>query len=736
MTSMDKNSDEGDFPMALRDEDGEAASCDVGDDEVEEVTPEVKTSARKTSLLPTRIWKFSARPCGSEIFSESGVSGDAVVGGGGEARGGSSVRKSAEAGVDQILRTANRYYNALVAIERSRHERYQAIRRVHAPELTALEAAWEAADNAIVELYRSVKKDRQTHFQKNRGEKRRILPPELEKQVEVLTAERDRLSTEAKTYRTAFAELIAPARAEFKRRTTERAGGAGPRTKSIVNSAVLAEMLTEEWHAAWKTLAASDDKAHTATIAARANCGLATGTYLAIEEAVQRAKKDSIPRPPRFHAYDGHGRMVVQAHGSYATACAPLISGKRGAKRKLSMTPAPHDPTKKGDQSKMMVVRLDQSVPRVGCRKMVMTVALHRIPPSDAVIKWAALVARRIGERNVYELQLTLEHASFAEPKRPAGMRTPAHIQIGWTSVEGGIRVAHYCSETGSEDDETGSEDVLPRSGSDVVLPIKILQQHDFAAAVESAADLHFEHIKRMLRRWMGGSNEPSKATAWRAGPHALTAWHRIESDHARLSFRHACLAYARYQLGVEKVAALWEEWKSKRLSSQKDLYAPASVQRRWLATRGLVDQSDRAAWALYTWARKDEHLRQYAADSRRRYANRRDAFYRGEAIRIATEFESVSVDNYKIAGLKQLPLLTMPGDAPRDQTQHNVQAAAPGRFREILLDVMGSRCTPCERPGGIEKPVTARKRKVRGKKGEVASAARKGGGDVAVTAE
>jgi len=53
-----------------------------------------------------------------------------------------------------------------------------------------------------------------------------------------------------------------------------------------------------------------------------------------------------------------------------------------------------------------------------------------------------------------------------------------------------------------------------------------------------------------------------------------------------------------------------------------------------------------------------------------------------------------------------------MPGDTPRDQSQHNVHAAAPGRFREILLEVMGTRCTPCERPSDGEKAGTVRTRK------------------------
>lgn len=61
---------------------------------------------RKTSTLPTRIWKFAAR-----------------------------LEAPREA--HEILWQATRYYNRLVEIERARHARFAAIRRTYAPDLAA-----------------------------------------------------------------------------------------------------------------------------------------------------------------------------------------------------------------------------------------------------------------------------------------------------------------------------------------------------------------------------------------------------------------------------------------------------------------------------------------------------------------------------------------------------------------------------------------------------------------------
>jgi hypothetical protein len=237
-------------------------------------------------------------------------------------------------------------------------------------------------------------------------------------------------------------------------------------------------------------------------------------------------------------------------------------------------------------------------------------------------------------------------------------------------------------------------------AGESVVVPDTILGQHEHAATMRSAADSHYDAIIALMRRWMSG------------GPHRFTAWHRMRKERDRAIFRRTAMAYAAFVLGDQRVRTMWGEWKVERLPRGEDLYPSWMVHRRWLAGRGMTSQSERAAWILYTWARKDDHLTQYAANDLARFVRRRDAFFRAAAIRIATEFSSVTVDDYKISTLKELPQLTMPGERPREIPQHNVHAAAPGRFREILLEVMGPRCTPCERSGGEKKGRPARREK------------------------
>jgi hypothetical protein len=599
-------------------------------------------TARKTSTLPTRIWKFAARVETTDVASE-------------------------------ILWRSSRYYNRLVEIERARTGRYSEIRRQFAPTLAALEAQWEELDQQVEQLYRDARAARQTHWRESGGERTRFLPPEYEARKVELTNRKLEVSKQAKPLRAEFAAQLEPGRAAFKERSQILANGGGPRTKSLANATVLKEMLSEnEWNGPWRAVATSDNVAHTQVIHARRDCKIYAGTYLGVEQAFARAKTDSAPKPPRFQRHDGGGRILVQLKKGTTWAS---LSNERVTVERL----APRD-EHRSPRSRMVRITLDQTPTDDGApMKIIAICRLHREPPADAEVKWLGLVFRRVGRRSTCLLQLTMEHASFADPKRPAGSRSKQHVRIGWSRLDDGIRVAQW-------------------PGGVVVCPDRILRQNSYAASIESATDRLYGEALRRLR------------AVTRLAGHRLTAWHRMGSDRARAQLRSWCEQYAEYVFGVEGVRERWRAWVLDRKSRREDLYAPM------MALRAMSggDSQESFAWWCWIWARKVAHLDQLAVDSRRRFTHRRDAHYRADAIRLATEFVELTIDNYSIAKLKELPPLTMPGEGVRDMAQSQLHSAAPGRFREILLEVMGPRCTPCERPSEevARKPKGKRKSK------------------------
>lgn len=593
---------------------------------------------RKTSETPTRIWKFAAN-------------------------------LETETVAREILWRRNRYYNALVEVEQARHARFVAIRATHAPELAALETRWEALDDQISNLYREAKRDRQAHWRETGGDKERLLPPEYETRKQSIEEAKKAVSQSAKPLRAAFAALLAPAREEYKRRTRERADGGGPRTKGRVNAEVLTEMLSEGvWHPAWKEIAKSDTEAHDRMRELRSSSGLYDGTYLDVEAAFARAKQDSSPSPPRFKRFALEGKIQVQMRNG--PRWSEIVASKR--LRIETLMPRNANPSAR---SNMRRIVMDQSV---GDDRLVVSAIcrLHRLPPADAEVKWVSLVVRPHG----CQLQITLEHDSFDQPKRPAGNETPVHVALGWARSEGGLRIARLMR---------GDFEIEAVHCHD-----NILNQKSHAELVESAADALGVRARRLLRKLL-----------YLRG-HRIH-WRALETDRNREWLRRRCEDYARHVLGGdEAVLERWRLWREQRNERGEDIYAPLSVLRR------TMEPEPALAWWCFLWARKDRHLERLAKDSLRRFANRRDAHYRREAIRIATRFESVTIDNYSIAKLKELEPLTLPGTGVRDLAQWQLHAAAPGRFREILLEVMGPRVTSIERPGDAKTPGTARGRK------------------------
>lgn len=598
---------------------------------------------------PTRVWKFHARPLD-------------------------------EREVNEWQRLTSRYYNNLIEIERSRLDRFTEIRRELASDLAALEDAYAAADDLKAKLIREQKRRRQAHWRATKGEKSLRLDADLASRIERADEEKKSASAAAKPLRKAFNARLKAPRAEYKERRTARAveltkgdGKPGPRTRERANAEVFEEMLADESiDEAWRRITESDARALAESKAARAACGLAPGTYLQVEDAVKQAVKMSSPRPPRHRRHDGKIAIQLTGHVTFAD----LLRGT--SKLRLVSDPKPG---RKGKSEEHLVAQI-----RVGSNPdrspiwLSASVRLHRRPPDDARVRWAWIVSRKRGERRRYELQLVLQHPSFGEPKRPPGVGHGGHVCLGWASVRAGVRVAHW-------------------PGGELIVPARMIERAQHAERLIGHADMHYEDVVRLLRRWqaLGGSR---------------LNWARLaRGERRRLWVRGLAERYAEHWLGRDGVRALWMQWRADRLAAGLDLHASMGGALPWLRGQGMAASPEvRLAWWLWTWARKDRHLRQWAADARAGFENARDALFRESVIRLSTQYETLTIDSYSIAKLKELPApLRVTGDVVIPVAQHHVQLVAPGRFREMLREVMGGRCEPRERSGDDLGPESAR---------------------------
>ena len=581
--------------------------------------------------------------------------------------------------VHHILRLCNRYYNKLVEIERERSNRFREARRRFSPELGRLEDEWMALDESVEALYREAKKSRQDYWRETKGDKRRLLPPEFEARKEALDAQKKVVSEQAKELREQFKALLEPGRTELAKRTKELVAGRGPRTVGELKPGVIEAMLHEpQWSEAWKEITRSDEVAHRAVLDARGVCGLHDGTYLGVETAFNQAKKDRSPRPPGFKSFSGNGKVQFQIRDHHTWATLPSKS--------LRIETLVKPPTHTNPRKSMICVTMDQTRKGGPPHIVVFTAMLHRQVPPDAVVKWVALVVRKRGLRSEYEFQLTLEHDSFSLPKRPAGTAPPDHVRIGWIRNPNGIRVAYVADE-------------------EIVCPTRLLNRASYAESIDAFRDrLGNEAVSRMRHAARISGLQITKSV-----------WRRMTEDRGRVFLRRCAREWAEMVLG--DVRPIWKAWRIDRLSRKEDLYA--SLRELRLIKSNMSRREVYAFWCLI-WANKDEHLFTLTGNLRRRFEHQRDNHYRTQAIRLSTRFSSLTIDDFSIAELKKLEPLTMPGTGVRDAAQWQLHASAPGRFREILIDVMGPRCVLSKRPDGGEggdgvgKPVGARTKKTK----------------------
>lgn len=594
--------------------------------------------ARKKSDKPTRIWSFHAEPATENALL-----------------------------VRELLFRGNRHYNKLVEIERDRVAEYRATREKYTPKLDELRAAAEAADEQCVAIAKAIKDSRAKEFRET-GKKARKTPKHLAEQLASTKEHRKQVREQWKEARDTFESALTPAREEYKRRTKERAAGAGPRIVARINAEVLTEMLAEkEWSEAWKALTQVDAKALARVKAARATCDVPPGCYLLIENAAQQAIKTSRPDVPRFRGYRGEGRIGVQLRNE---TFAGVMTGTSTFLRLRSA------PKREGAQGRHATEFFFLSI-RVGSEGQQpvwaeFPVRLHRLPPEDALVKWAWVTTRRQGSKFRHELQLTLEASDFGEDKRrPAGEGTVRARFISQTT-EQGFLVAEWMSD---------------REKGEVVLPRRIFDRLQYPAVLYGHADKHYDDVRRVLSLWcqLSGNQLTHWRRQWRNKPV------KNQSERTRISLARLCEDWCAHEHGGnDAVRELWLAWKAHRLSRNRDLFALLPVTTKWARARGLNNQQALSFWC-YLWSRKDKHLRQYAADLRRRAEAQRGAFYRNEAIRLSTQFDSLVTDDTRLSEQKRKPKVEQESDEFRHMREMR-QGVAPGRCREIFREVFGPR--------------------------------------------
>jgi hypothetical protein len=190
---------------------------------------------------------------------------------------------------------------------------------------------------------------------------------------------------------------------------------------------------------------------------ARAASGLYWGTYLLVEEAVERASKARVD--PRFGRWDGSGAIGISLQGGADVE--DILSG-RSRFLQIRLDGNQRWSTRRERRAARGTVCI-----RVGSegQKPIWAefpVMIHRPLPSDGRVKAARVIRRREAHAFRYELHVVVEAASLA--RTAASQVAPAAaINLGWRSRPDGIRVAMLVDELGQTRELLVPRDLIAR---------------------------------------------------------------------------------------------------------------------------------------------------------------------------------------------------------------------------------------------------------------------------------
>ena len=415
--------------------------------------------------------------------------------------------------------------------------------------------------------------------------------------------------------------------------------------------------------------------------------GLRHGAYIRVEKAMEQAidtTKGTIP----FDRFDGTGALGTQLTETgleTRTAVDPsadgigmtlpeLLSGldtrlRLGAPGEADKHPRAEVTGKKWNE----VAALPRNVRRHAARTYVdlrvasegrapvfarFPVTLHRMPPKDAVIKWAYIVKKRIGYHYEWRFQLTLESKTFDKPPVAIGTGVCA-VNLGWRRIfddQGevtALRAAYVVDEFGKDreilmPDYKGAGRARPGSVGKVSAIAAIGKCDDLAAIRDKA----LERAQFALSQWISG----------RGG--VPESWTTVEAARPDGSIPKTMADKLR---GYSAWRAAWklrrfiDQWKTRRVPGDEAIYGE-----------------------LCAWAKQDRHLESWQAHQREGVIARRREEWRLIATDLARKYATIVVGESKLTDIdgweQKAP---EDGDPSEGREQRRMaRLCAPGELR------------------------------------------------------
>jgi hypothetical protein len=395
-----------------------------------------------------------------------------------------------------------------------------------------------------------------------------------------------------------------------------------------------------------------NERALELTKSARSLCGVYWGTYQLVEDAMRAARAAPLyafdaPNDPAFVPWAGEGAVSVQLVGGLDVQALAA-----GANTQVQLREAPlrttlghnnqrPDPnSRRSQKQRRMVLRLRVASDGRAPVWAEFPVVLHRPLPEGARIKRVTVHLRRIGPREAWSAQFTVE---MPAPKAPRCGIGAVAVNFGWRVVEGGMRVATWRGDGMARAEEVRVADA----------DVARLRR---AQELRSVRDVRFDAARAgfvaLLRRT---PDDGADVPAWvRAAGRTAAAW-RSADRLARIVLRWARerelrVGHADYLAWTEPGADAW----------------------------GLRD--------LALWRYHDHHLWEWETSQHTKALRARRENYRLFAAGLVRRFGVLVIEDFDMAKTAKRPDVGEEEHGSAEAARSNRQIVSPSELRHCLV--------------------------------------------------
>jgi Putative transposase DNA-binding domain len=301
---------------------------------------------------------------------------------------------------------------------------------------------------------------------------------------------------------------------------------------------------------------------------------------------------------------------------------------------------------------------------------------MHRPFPKGARVTWVAVHCTKIGPREQWSVDFTLDTSLCPSPK-VCGVGRVA-VNLGWRIVDGGIRVATYLDDEGNEDH--------------LVLGDRLLSALHMSDHVRSRRDVEFDAAKKALADWV------KSRTMDQNNPAFLPGWlHRAVTDR---NGKRITLGQWRSQ---QRLAALARRWKANRFHGdsvgdeaveawKQSINEASKLRRQGHDVRkppmpeGLEGYAALEAWRYHDW-----HLWIWQESMRKKSLRRRKSLFRNEAARLAALYGEVVLHKLDLRDFQRRQRIEAE-TAENETARSNRHTVAVAELRDCLVHGFKSR--------------------------------------------